>query len=125
MAVHDGEIVLDPAPDVGGRTPVRQRIPLGQHSQDIEVDGLADDVEDLALVLEVGVETRPGNAAGGGDRVDGRAGVSALEEQPAAGLQDRRPGALAPGVVPLALRIRLDGRCTAGQGHVLGLLGDS
>src|SRR6202035_3614965 len=62
---------------------------------------LAEDIEDLALVLEVGVETGPRDAACLGDRVDRRARIAALQKETTTGVEDRRAGALTAGGIQL------------------------
>src|ERR1700722_2604179 len=101
MVVHIVEVVADPSADVGRPERFAGFGPLGDHGEGLAVGVLAEDVEDLALVLEVGIEAGPRDAARFGDRVDRRARIAAFQKETTAGIQDRRAGALTAGGVQL------------------------
>src|SRR5271165_5052905 len=97
VVVHVVEVVADPGPDVGWRERFVGLGPLRDDGEGLAVRVLTEDVEDLPLVLEVGVEAGPRDATRLGDRVDRRARVAALQKQTTAGVEDRRAGALTAG----------------------------
>ena len=63
MAVHVVEVVADPVPDVGRSERFAGLGPFGDDGECLAVGGLAEDVEDFPLVLEVRIEARPRDAA--------------------------------------------------------------
>src|SRR5699024_337757 len=68
--------------------------PERDHIQGVPVRGLAENAEDLLLVLEIGVEASPGDAARVGDVGDPGTGVPATEEKFTRSVKDRLAGAL-------------------------------
>src|ERR1700733_15893505 len=101
VVVHVVEVVADPSADVGRPERLVGFGPLGDDCEGLTVGVLAEDVEDLALVLEVGIEAGPRDAARFGDRVDRRARIAAFQKETTTGVQDRRAGALTAGGVQL------------------------